>query len=94
MDMRILRVGRIRMCSAPPPPSPEVSVTVRVVEKVAEQENVDSAELPPLADVINPDALEALFDSFDNSGDTDAQVTFTYVGHTVHVYANRSVELE
>lgn len=82
------------MFSAPPPPSSGVSVTVKVVEKVAEHENVEPAELPPLADVINPDALNALFDSIKNPGDTDAHLSFNYLGNTVHVYADCSVQIE
>lgn len=77
-----------------PPPCCGVSLTVKVVEKVAEQENVDPTELPPLADGINPDALDALFDPITNPGDSDVYVSFTYVGYTVYVYADCSVELK
>lgn len=77
-----------------PPPSSGVSLTAKVVLKVAERENVEPADLPPLADVINPDALDVLFDTINNPNVTDAHLSFNYLGHTVHVYGDCSVEIE
>lgn len=62
--------------------------------KVAERENVEPADLPPLADAINPDALDVLFDTINNPHVTDAHFSFNYLGHTVHVYGDSSVEIE
>lgn len=77
-----------------PPPCSGVSLTVKVVEKVAEHENVEPAELPPLTDVINPDALDVLFDTINNPNVTDAHLSFNYSGYTIHVYANHSVHIK
>lgn len=81
------------MFNHPPSPSSGGSVTLKVVEKVAERENVEPADLPPIADVIDPDALNNVVDSIKNR-DTDAHFSFTYLNHTVHIYADYSVELE
>lgn len=58
------------------------SLTVTVVEQVANRENVDPLELPPLHDAIDPDALDALFDKPEAAVDG---VTFRYQGYEVVV---------
>jgi len=56
----------------------------RVVTAVAAEEGVDPAELdPPLASVVDPDALADLVEA-DPPADTAAlEVRFPYRGHTV-----------
>lgn len=56
-----------------------------VVEAVAAHEGTDAERLdPPLNDVVDPDALDRLFDG----RETDARVTFRYRGHEVVVAAD------
>ena len=61
--------------------------SLAIVERVAEREGVSSVELnPPLFDVIDPDALDAFFES-SNAGTspTGAHVSFSYCGYDVRV---------
>jgi len=67
-----------------------------VVARIATAENVDETELPPLFHAIDPDALDALFESGrDGPGETrtSGSVTFAYAGYEVHVSANGSVDV-
>lgn len=63
------------------------SVTVRIVEGVAEREGVEPVALtPPLHDVVDPEALESLFsDPISGVQREGIQVTFSYCGYTVSV---------
>lgn len=64
------------------------SLSVRVVEAVADAEGIDPADLPsPLADTVDPDALDSLF----RSG--TGRVTFDYYGYRVTAGADRTVEV-
>ena len=59
----------------------------RVVESVADAAGTAPTALPSLTDVVDPDALDALF-----SGDrTDGEVSFRYAGYRVTVTADRRV---
>lgn len=59
----------------------------RVVESVADAAGTAPTALPSLTDVVDPDALDALF-----AGDrTNGQVTFHYAGYRVTVSADRRV---
>ncbi|MXV63899.1 hypothetical protein GS429_17900 [Natronorubrum sp. JWXQ-INN-674] len=60
------------------------SLVTAIVEAVADREDVAPTELqPPLYDVIDPDALTALFTA---AGSRDSRrVSFTYCGHAVVV---------
>ncbi|MCU4742984.1 hypothetical protein OB955_18365 [Halobacteria archaeon AArc-m2/3/4] len=60
-----------------------------VVTAVAEARDADPVELPPLADSINPDALNDLFLSRGET--TVGQVDFQYLGYRVVVHGNGSV---
>ena len=58
-----------------------------VVAAVAEAAGTAPTALPSLTDVVDPDALDALF-----SGDrTDGEVSFRYAGYRVTVTADRRV---
>jgi len=60
-----------------------------VVERVADLEGVDSFRLePPLNDVIDPDALDALFAG---RSPTAGYVSFEYCGYTVAVQDDGNV---
>ena len=63
------------------------SLTLAIVGEVADREGVDPLDLePPLHDVVDPDALEALFsDSIDGTTREDVAVEFDYCGHRVLV---------
>lgn len=67
----------------------DVSVSTLVVNTVSDATEMSVAELPPLYDAIDPDALDALF----FSRDTDGYVEFQYAGHTVTVSADRTMEV-
>lgn len=70
--------------------APDVPASARVVQLVAEREAVDVARLdPPLNDVVDPDALDALFADSTVRG----AVRFEYCGYTVHVDSDGTVEL-
>lgn len=64
-------------------------VTEAVVSAVAEEANVSPLELEPLADAVDPDALNALFD-----GGTAVAVEFTYHGFAVSVSGDGRVSVD
>lgn len=66
------------------------SVTEAIVEAVAEAEDVSPLELEPLAAVVDPDALNALF-----QGDgSDMSLEFDYRGFSVRVSDDGRVALD
>jgi hypothetical protein len=59
-----------------------------VVEAVADAERVEPVELPtPLADAINPDALDSLFQN------GTGRVSFDYSGYEITVEENGTVKV-
>lgn len=77
--------------AATPDRSEPLSQTV--VEAVAMAESVDPLDLTvPLYDAIDPDALDALFQSGDAS--VDGYVEFVYYGYEVTVTADGHVALD
>ncbi|MFB6080702.1 MAG: HalOD1 output domain-containing protein [Haloferacaceae archaeon] len=63
-----------------------------VIEAVANAENVDPRELdPPLYEVIDPEALDALFAAEDG---TAPRVVFRYCGYEVTVDRDDSIRLD
>lgn len=76
-------------------PKPDQSATrplpLAVVERVAARENVDPLELPPLHDVVDTDALMALFDAPERCVD---HVTFSYHGYDVTVEGPQQIQVE
>ncbi|QIO25262.1 HalOD1 output domain-containing protein [Haloarcula sp. JP-L23] len=70
-------------------------LTLKIVEAVAELKRVDSAQLPPLGSVINPDALNELFtDSSTVRKHQQAFVCFQYCDYTVFAYDDHSIMVE
>lgn len=65
------------------------SPTTAVVEAVAAREGVAETELPPLADAVDPDALDAVVHEDDDRG----RLSFEYHGYAVTVHADGSVTL-
>lgn len=69
-------------------------VSLEVAEKVAEQEETDPTELhPPLHTAIDPEALDALFQSTPATDRTDGIVTFQYKGYRVCVDSSGEVKI-
>ena len=64
------------------------SVTVRIVECVAEAIGCRAIDLPPLYDVIDPDALEALIPP---NGAGKCAVSFRFEGTLVEVHGDGDV---
>ena len=60
------------------------SIRLAVVDAVAESTDTAPTELPPLADAIDPDAMEMLFESAAEPA-TDGELTFRYAGCEVVV---------
>ncbi|MDS0476443.1 HalOD1 output domain-containing protein [Natrinema sp. 1APR25-10V2] len=71
------------------------SVSIRVVEAVAKQEEIDPLEVsPPLHDSIDPAALDALFEPTQTGERTSGTVTFRFHGYRVRVEGDGSIYLE
>lgn len=64
------------------------SLSNAVVQAVADADGVDETELEkPLADVIDPDALDRLF------RDSTGSLSFRYLGYTVNVDHSGTVDV-
>lgn len=62
-----------------------------IADAVAEREGVEPTELPPLYDAIGPDILEVIHEADTNS---DQRVTFDYVGYTITVSADGTLQVD
>ena len=71
----------------------EGSISYALVQKVAAEKDVDPEVLDPLHDVIDPDALESMFDDADGSKLRDGYVTFNYEGLTVRIDQDRTISI-
>ena len=69
----------------------ETTLVVAVVSAVADAAGTDPLELPPLGDVIDPEALNDLVGSGGGSG--LESVTFEYAGYTVWVTGDGDVRV-
>lgn len=70
------------------------SITLEIVQKVAQSKGVDPIDLhPPLHTTIDTEALNNLFKSTKN-GQREGTVRFEYNGHVVQVEADGTVEVE
>lgn len=71
--------------------SKTASPSISVVLAVADREGVDPTELDPsLAEVVDPDALDAVFDGGDAR---DGTIRFEYHGYRVEVRGDGTVSL-
>lgn len=69
--------------------------SIAVVSLVAAVAGCDPAELEPLSDVLDPDALDELFAPTPTGRHrTDGRVEFSYHGYDVTVYSYGVVEVE
>lgn len=69
--------------------------SLRVLEEIAANEGVSPTALePPLNDVVDPAALNRLFEPT-GTGDSarNGNLTFQYHGYDVTIYSNGTVEL-
>jgi hypothetical protein len=73
---------------------PATEYSSAVVSAVAAHDGVDETDLPPLYDAIDPDALDALLASVQDSGSGRASVDFEYAGHRIVVTEDRTVTVE
>lgn len=69
----------------------DVALVQRIVETVADREDVAPADLPPLYHHLDP---EALYDLVDSADDGALEVEFVYGGYTVVVQADGTFDVE
>lgn len=78
-----------------PPTDEPTSICERVVEGVGEITGTPLVELPALADVVDPDALESVFSPVQQATATpDGTVSFEYAGCLVVVRSDDTVFVE
>lgn len=66
----------------------------RILETIAEKDNTDPAAMePPLAKVIDPDALNALLKQKSVSDGDGIEIRFSYRDHTVVVTQSGDIQL-
>ncbi|ADB60221.1 hypothetical protein Htur_1333 [Haloterrigena turkmenica DSM 5511] len=65
--------------------SPEKAPSLAVVEAVASASETDPTAIPPLYDAIEPDALDATFESASSQPGATRRVSFSYDGFDVTV---------
>jgi hypothetical protein len=68
-------------------------VSFAVQTLLGEVEDSPATDLDPLADYVDPDALEAFF-AHDGDEDAPRSLTFEYDGYTVHVDGTGHVAVE
>lgn len=77
-----------------PQTQPSESLAMEVVEVVADYGGVDPVSLPPLAQTINPDAVDALFETTSETEGTETYVSIEYGGQTVEVYPDNTISIQ
>lgn len=70
------------------------SVSTRVLLAIEEVDGRDATNLPLLADNIDPDALDTLFDPDAGRPPETLEVSFTYGGYHVRVQGAETVTVE
>jgi hypothetical protein len=60
-------------------------ISQEVVSVVSAVDDTDPLDLPPLAETVDPDALDALFD---HENDADRRLTFYYYSYRITVTAD------
>ena len=70
------------------------SVSLKVVEKVADREGTDPAELhPPLHTAVNTEALDSLFRSTSSGARTNGMIEFEYQGYKIRIDGSGEVQI-
>lgn len=75
-------------------PSNGEPLSVRVAREIADHEEVDPTELPPLYHSLDPTALNSLFESTAGGGSRTGRVTFTYGRKRIAVDSDGDVTVE
>lgn len=76
------------------PSATEDSISERVITAVADARSVDPLELTPLYDVVDPDALERLFQTPPTGTDrSPGRVVFTMDGCEIVVHSDGEVDV-
>lgn len=75
------------------PASDAESASIRIVTEIAEMEGIDPTEVqPPLNDVIDPEAVDALLDRAGRPA-ADVRLQFTYCDYEVEVAADGAIDV-
>jgi hypothetical protein len=70
------------------------NVSMAVVEAIAHERGVDAADLrPPLYEVVDPEALDALFEAGRQNGTEAVRIEFEYAGYGVSIVTDEAVEV-
>lgn len=70
------------------------STSLTIVSEVAKREGVPEKELqPPLFEVINPDALDALFTN-ESSTENMVSISFDYAGYRITIDSDQTVTVQ
>ena len=70
------------------------SISVKVVEEVAAREGIDPVDLqPPLHTVVDPEALDALFESTSSTTRANGSIEFYYQGYKIRVDSSGEVQI-
>jgi len=69
------------------------TLSEKVIADVAEREDVSPMDLTPLHEIVDPDALDTLFQPTPNAARMDGDVSFQYCGYRVTAHADGHVEL-
>lgn len=76
-------------------PASQPRVSERIVESVAVYRDADVTALPPLYGYVDPDALDALFETPDDGESAPVEtVQFVYDGAQVTVHRDGSVDVD
>ena len=70
-----------------------LSPSEKIIQQIARREGVAPLELTPLHEVVNPEALDQLFQPAGSAARMSGAVTFEYHGYEVTVHADEFVEL-
>jgi len=75
------------------PDGERLSPSEKTVRQIARREGVAPVDLTPLHEVVDPDALDQLFEPAGSSTRMAGAVTFEYHGYEVTVHADGFVEI-
>lgn len=64
------------------------TIAERVIQRVADADNCDMLELPPLSDATDPDALETFIEKT-----SSGEVSFLYAGYEVSVESDGTITI-
>ena len=67
-------------------------ISYRIIDGMAEHTDRGIDDLPQLYDVIDPEALDALFAT--NNSMLDGHLSFEYADHVITVHATGEIEIE